>query len=94
MHVKYNAKKPLNTMQIQKAMDGTLKADGALRYEIEQHGERKKLIGIGKNFRSFAYFTQNIEPAKQAIRTEWLYSLVKAVLIIILPCIAQANCAT
>ena len=69
---KYAQKRPLNTMELNRMMDHSLKAELLLKYEIKQAGERRKLIGTNEKYkyRGFAYFTTCLEPARQALRME------------------------
>jgi len=68
--------KRLNAVQVNVLMDQSLQADKYLNFKvIDTSSGRRKLVGTSKKglepFRSFAYFTTCIEPAKQAIRTEY-----------------------
>ena len=68
----------MGTVQRNKELDLGFKYEGAIKYTLEVGETNKKLIGSNEalGFRSVAYFTTCIEPAKQAIRMDFMMKKV------------------
>ena len=71
-------KKYMSGVQSNKNLDLGYKYENAIKYTLEILDNRKKLIGQNETlgFRSVAYFTTCIEPAKQAIRMDFMMKKV------------------
>lgn len=72
-YARYYQDRQLTDMELFKIMERSFENETELKFTVVQYGQRRKLIGVCEKtgFRSFAYFTTCIEPAKKAIKTEY-----------------------
>ena len=68
----------MSGVESNKKLDLGFKYESYIKYKLEVGDTRKKLIGYNDvmGFRSVAYFTTCIEPAKQAIRMDFMMKKV------------------